>query len=402
MNTAIDKSLSARIDRLEESATIAMAQKSRELKAQGIDIISLSLGEPDFNTPDFVKEAAKKAIDDNFSFYMPVPGYASLREAITLKFKRDNGLDYNAKQIVVSTGAKQAIANVMMSLLDHGDEALLPVPFWVTYKEIVKMANATPVEVTTSLDADFKLSAAQLEEAITPKTRLLIFSSPCNPTGSAYTHEEFQALAEVIARHPRLVVVADEIYEHILFEGKHASLASIPEVYDQVVTVNGVSKGFAMTGWRIGYIGAPEWIAAACTKMQGQFTSGTCGIAQKAAEAALRADPSVVNEMVEEFGRRRNLVLAALKAMPGVKCNDPEGAFYVFPDVSAFFGKSHGAHTIGTANDLTMYLLEEARVALVTGEAFGDPNCLRVAYATSTDLLTEAMSRIAEALSKLN
>ena len=401
MNSAVTLPVSDRINRLEESATIAMAQKSRELKAQGIDVISLSLGEPDFNTPEFIKEAAKQAIDDNFSHYMPVPGYLDLREAISHKFKRDNNLDYAADQIVVSTGAKQTIANVVMALVNKGDEVLLPVPYWVTYKEIVKMANGTPVDLPAGLESDFKITAEKLEAAITEKTRLLIFSSPCNPTGSVYSEQELDALAEVIARHPNLYVIADEIYEHIVFSGKHESLATRSSVYDQVVTVNGVSKGFAMTGWRVGYMGAPKWIAKACTKMQGQFTSGTCSIAQRAAKAAMEADPSCTDEMRAAFLSRRNLVLAEIAKMPGVVANVPEGAFYVFPDVTAFFGKSDGETVIENATDLCMYLLLKGRVALVTGAAFGDPKCIRISYAASEDVLREAMRRVAEALAAL-
>ena len=394
--------LSDRINRLSESATIAMSRKSRELQAQGIDVINLSLGEPDFDTPDFIKEAAKRAIDDNFTRYTPVPGYLSLREAISTKFKRDNGLDYAPENIVVSTGAKQSIANVVMALIDKGDDVLLPAPFWVTYSEIVKMAHGNPIFIKTAIETDFKITPEQLETAITDQTKLVIFSSPCNPTGSVYSAEELEGLSKVIAKYPNLVVVADEIYEHINFLGKHTSLASFEAVKDQVVTVNGVSKGFAMTGWRVGYIGAPAWIAKACNKMQGQFTSATCGIGQKAAEAAVLADPEVTRSMREAFLRRRDLMLGWLNEIPGIKTNVPEGAFYIFPDISAYFGKSAGSQTISNADDFAMYLLNHAHVAVVTGAAFGDPNCFRISYAAAEDTLKEAVSRIKNALAKLS
>lgn len=393
--------VSSRLERLSESATIAMARKSRELKAEGKDIISLSLGEPDFNTPEFIKEAAKKGIDQNFTRYMPVNGYQDLRESISLKFKRDNGLDYNAEQIVVSTGAKQSIANVVLSLVNPGDEVIIPAPYWVTYEEIVKLAEGIPVFIETSIENDFKITAAELEKAITPKSKLMIYSSPCNPTGSLYSKEELSAIADVVAKHPDFYVISDEIYEHINFVGHHESLAQFDKIYDQVVTVNGVSKAFAMTGWRIGYIGAPLWIAKACTKMQGQVTSGTCSIGQRAAKAAVEADPSVTYEMREAFKKRRDLVLSLLSEMPGVKINEPEGAFYVFPEIDSFFGKSDGNSTINNADDLTMYILEKANVALVTGAAFGAPKCIRISYAASEEELIEAMNRIKSALEKL-
>lgn len=394
-------SVSARLERLSESATIAMARKSRELKAQGKDIISLSLGEPDFNTPDFIKEAAKEGIDQNFTRYMPVNGYQDLRESISLKFKRDNGLDYNAEQIVVSTGAKQSIANVVLSLVNPGDEVIIPAPYWVTYEEIVKLAEGIPVFIETSIENDFKITASELEKAITSKSKLMIYSSPCNPTGSLYSKEELSAIADVVEKHPEFYVISDEIYEHINFVGHHESLAQFKTIYDQVITVNGVSKAFAMTGWRIGYIGAPLWIAQACTKMQGQVTSGTCSIGQRAAKAAVEADPSVTYDMREAFKKRRDLVLSLLSEMPGVKINEPEGAFYVFPEVDSFFGKSDGNYTIKNADDLTMYILEEANVALVTGAAFGAPKCIRISYAASEAELKEAMQRIGNALKKL-
>jgi len=393
--------VSDRLNRLTESATIAMARKSRELKAQGRDIISLSLGEPDFNTPDFIKEAAKQGIDQNYTKYMPVNGYEDLRDAISIKFKRDNDLSYSADQIVVSTGAKQSIANVMMSLVNPGDEVIIPAPYWVTYADIVALAEGIPVIIETSIDNDFKITAEELEAAITDKTRMMIYSSPCNPTGSLYSKDELRRLADVIVKHENLLVTSDEIYEHINFVGKHESLAQFPDVYDQVITINGVSKAFAMTGWRIGYIGAPEWIAQACTKMQGQITSGTCGIAQRAAIAAVLANPSVTSEMKEAFHKRRDLVLGMLGKMEGVKINLPEGAFYVFPDISSFFGKSDGTTKVNNADDLTIYILEKANVALVTGAAFGAPNCIRISYAASDTDLTEAMTRMGKVLSDL-
>jgi len=394
--------ISDKVKNLAESATIAMASKSRELKAAGKDIISLSLGEPDFNTPDFVKKAAKEGVDQNFSKYMPVPGYLDLRESICAKFKRDNDLEYTPNQIVVSTGAKQSIMNVVMSLVNPGDEVIIPVPYWVTYVEQVRLAGATPVMVEATLEQDFKMTAAQLSAAITPKTKLMIFSNPCNPTGSAYSHQELSDLADVIAQHPNFYVISDEIYEHINFVGKNVSLASFDEVYNQTITINGVSKAFAMTGYRVGYIGAPLEIAKACSKIQGQFTSGTSSISQRAAKAAVDADPSEIKFMVEAFHRRRDLVLEKLGEIDGVKLNVPEGAFYVFPDITAFFGKSHAGHTIQTATDLSMYLLDEALVALVTGVAFGDPNCIRISYAASEEVLIEAISRIKIALDKLS
>jgi len=395
--------LSNRIQQLSESATIAMAQRSRELKAQGKDVISLSLGEPDFHTPDFIKEAAKQAIDENYTNYTPVPGYVELREAISKKFKRDNQLDYSPEQIVVSTGAKQSIANVMLCLVNPGDEVIMPAPYWVSYMEIAKMAEGSPVVVSAGIEQDFKITAQQLEDAITEKSRVLIYSSPSNPTGSIYNEEELAALAKVIAQHKELYVISDEIYEYINFEGKHHSLAHFDEIKDQVITVNGLSKGFAMTGWRCGYIGAPTWIAKACAKMQGQVTSGTCSITQRAAIAALEADPeSVTSEMRQAFKKRRDLVAEQLEKIEGIKVNRPPGAFYLFPDVSAFFGKSHHGKTIKDSNDLSMYLLNEALVATVDGDAFGSPNCLRLSVANSEEQLMEAMDRITKAFDKLS
>ncbi len=393
--------LSERLKAMEESATIAMSRKSRELKAEGKDVISLSLGEPDFFTPQFIKDAAIEAMNNNFTMYTPVPGYDDLREAISMKFSRDNGLNYTKDQIVVSTGAKQSIANVVLSLVDEGDEVIIPAPYWVSYLEIVKVAEGTPVVIKAGIEKDFKITGKDLEAAITPKTKLMIFSTPCNPTGSVYTREELRDLADVLVKYPNIVVISDEIYEHINFSGKHESLAQFSDVYDQVITVNGVSKAWAMTGWRLGYIGAPKVIADACNKVQGQFTSGTCSITQKASIAAMKADPSVLKDMIQAFSNRRRLVLDALNQIPGVKSNVPDGAFYVFPDVSYFFGKSYNGTTIKDANDLCMYLLAEAWVGLVPGDAFGDDNCLRISYAASEETLTEAMSRIAKALNQL-
>ena len=393
--------LSERIMAMEESATIAMSKKSRELKAAGKDVISLSLGEPDFHTPQFIKDAAAKAMADNFTTYTPVSGYEDLRDAIAYKLKRDNGLDYTADQIVVSTGAKQSIANVMLSILNDGDEVVIPAPYWVSYVEMAKMAGGVPVTPSAGIETDFKISPRLLEENLNDKSRLLIFSSPCNPTGSVYSKKELAALAEVIAKYPKLVVVSDEIYEHINFESKHESLAQFDHIANQVVTVNGVSKAWAMTGWRLGYIAAPKEIAKACDKVQGQFTSGTCSITQKATVAAMMADPEVLKDMVAAFKNRRQLVYDRLKKMPGVKVNMPEGAFYFFPDISSFFGKSAEGQNIQNATDLCMYLLEHANVAVVTGDAFGNPSCMRLSYATSEKVLEEAMNRIESALAKL-
>ncbi|MFM7666769.1 MAG: pyridoxal phosphate-dependent aminotransferase [Bacteroidota bacterium] len=393
--------LSDRINSMEESATIGMAKKSRELKSQGKDVISLSLGEPDFFTPQFIKDAAVEALNNNFTMYTPVSGYDDLRESISLKFKRDNDLDYSKDQIVVSTGAKQSIANVVLSTINPGDEVIIPAPYWVSYLEIVKVAEGHSIVVNAGIETDFKITPKQLEDAITPKTRMMIFSTPCNPTGSVYNKEELFALAQVIKKYPNLLVISDEIYEHINFVGKHESLAQFPEVYNQVVTINGVSKAWAMTGWRLGYIGAPKEIASACDKMQGQFTSATCSITQKAAIAAMKADPIVIKDMIEAFHKRRDLVLVKLNEMDGVKTNVPEGAFYVFPDVSHFFGKSSGQYSIKDSNDLCMYLLDEGLLALVSGDAFGSPECLRISYAASEETLTEAMRRMKNALEKL-
>ncbi len=394
--------LSERLMAMEESATIAMSRKSRELKAEGKDIISLSLGEPDFFTPQFIKDAALDAMNKNFTLYTPVPGYDDLRESISEKFKRDNNLIYTKEQIVVSTGAKQSIANVVLSIIGPGDEVIVPAPYWVSYVEIVKVAEGIPVIINAGIENDFKINGAQLEAAITPRTKMMVFSTPCNPTGSVYTKEELKDLADVLVKYPHIVVISDEIYEHINFIGKHESLAQFPEIYNQVVTVNGVSKAWAMTGWRLGYIGAPKLIADACTKVQGQFTSGTCSITQKAAIAAMKADPIVLKDMISAFNNRRKLVLTALDQMEGVHANVPVGAFYVFPDISAFFGKSYNGFKVNNADDLCLYLLSEALVALVTGDAFGDANCIRISYAASEETLTDAMNRIKIALVKLN
>ncbi|OYQ43455.1 aspartate aminotransferase [Flavobacterium cyanobacteriorum] len=390
--------LSDRINNLSTSQTLAMAAKARELKAQGIDVISLSLGEPDFNTPDFIKLAAKKAIDDNYSTYPPVDGYMDLKEAICRKFLRDNGLAYKPSQIVVSTGAKQSLYNVAQVMINEGDEVILPAPYWVSYYEIIKMAGGIPVEVPTTVETDFKITPEQLVDAITPKTKMMWFSSPCNPSGSVYNKEELEALVKVLEKHPQIFVVSDEIYEHINFSGTFCSIASLPGMIDRTITVNGVAKAFAMTGWRIGYIGAPEFIAKACTKMQGQVTSGANSIAQRATIAAVDADPSVLKYMVDAFHSRRDLVVKLIKDIPGLKINVPEGAFYVFPDVSSFFGKTLKGIDIKNADDFSLYLLEHANVATVTGDAFGNPDCIRLSYATSEEQLIEALRRIKEAL----
>ncbi len=396
------KNVSDRLNRLSESATLAMARMSRELQSKGINVIALSLGEPDFNTPEFIKEAAKKAIDDNFSHYTPVPGLVELRSSIAAKFKRDNNLQYDIEQIVTSTGAKQSLANICLSLLNPGDEVLLPCPYWVSYSEIIKLAEANPVEIPSSIDSDFKVTADDLEAAITSKTKMLMFSSPCNPSGTVYTKEELEDIAKMLEKYPKIFVVSDEIYEHINFTEKHFSIGSIPSMFDRTITVNGVSKGFAMTGWRVGFIGAPLWIAKACNKIQGQVTSATCAIAQKATEKAMLAEPkSATQEMRETFLKRRNMLVKELKSIDGIKCNIPQGAFYVFPDISSFFGKSDGKSIINNANELCMYLLNKAHVACVAGDAFGNPECIRISYAASESKLIEAMKRIKKYLELL-
>ncbi|MGB0896156.1 MAG: pyridoxal phosphate-dependent aminotransferase [Flavobacteriaceae bacterium] len=393
------KPLSDRINSLPISQTLAMAAKTRELRAEGKDVIGLSLGEPDFNTPDFIKDAAIQAINDNYNSYTPVEGYQDLKEAICRKFKRDNNLDYSPNQIVVSTGAKQSIANVAMVLLNPGDEVLLPAPYWVSYSAIATLAEATYKEIPSSIDTDFKITPQQLEDAITPKTKLIFFNSPNNPSGAKYSEEEYLALAKVLEKYPGIYIISDEIYEHINYEGSNFSLARIPSLYDRTITINGVAKAFAMTGWRIGYIGAPEWIAKACTKMQGQITSGANCIAQRATITALDAPVSNIQYMVDEFQSRRDIIIDLLNDIEGIKTNTPKGAFYIFPDISYFFGKTLKGKTINNASDFALYILEEAHVATVTGDAFGAPNCIRISYAASEEQLREALKRIKNALS---
>jgi aspartate aminotransferase len=390
--------LSNRVNNMATSATLAMAAKARKLKEQGIDIIGLSLGEPDFIVPEFVKEAAIQAVKDNYHSYTPVDGYSDLKQAIITKFKRDNNLSFTPSQIVVSTGAKQSLANLAQVLLNEGDEVLLPAPYWVSYSDISKVAGGIPVEITTTFDSDFKVTLQALEAAITPKTKMMIYSSPCNPSGSVYSKEELRALADVLVKYPNIIVVSDEIYEHINYVGRHVSMASFEDMYDRTVTVNGVSKAFSMTGWRIGYIGAPEYIARACNKMQGQVTSGANCIAQRATIAALENPPSKIQYMVDAFKERRSLMLRLLAEIPGFETNEPDGAFYIFPDISYYFGKTYRDKTIDNASDFAIYLLEEAKVATVTGEAFGNPNCIRISYAASNKDIIEAMRRIKEAL----
>lgn len=396
------RSLSARIRNLEESQTLAMAQRSRELSEQGIDIVNLSLGEPDFQTPDHIKEAAKTAIDQGYSFYTPVAGYLDLRKAIVTKFERDNGLYYTPDQIVVSTGAKQSIINVLLCLLDPGDEVLLPTPYWVSYESMIQLSEGKSVRIEADVTQNFKITAEAIEAAITPKTKVFLFSSPCNPTGSVYTQAELESFAEVFRRHPQITLISDEIYEHIRYGGPHYSIAQCEGMKERTVVVNGLSKGFAMTGWRLGYIAAPKEIAQACVKLQGQFTSATSSITQRAAIAALLGDMQPTHAMNIAFEKRRNLVLNALKNMPGVVPNYPDGAFYFFPDVHAFFGKKWDKYHIQNADDLATYLLEEAHVAVVTGEAFGNSRCIRLSYATSEEKLEKAMQRMQAALAKLH
>jgi aspartate aminotransferase len=394
--------LADRLTFLCESQTLAMTKKARELQTQGKDIISLSIGEPDFNTPQFIKDAAKLAIDNNYTRYTPVAGYLDLRKAISVKFKRDNHLDYTPEQIIVSTGAKQSLANVFLSLINPGDEVIVPIPYWVSYIETIKLAEGIPVTIPSSIQTNFKITPEQLKKAITPKTKLIVFSSPCNPSGSVYTKEELKAIGEVVIQYPDLYIISDEIYEYINFIGTHESLAQFDFIYDRVITVNGVSKGYAMTGWRIGYIGAPLWIAQACEKIQGQFTSGASSISQMASIAALSATPEVSFEMRDVFKKRRDLVVSLLREIPGMEVNVPDGAFYVFPNISSFFGKKSNNYTINNSFDLANYLLEQGNVALVSGDAFGDDNCIRFSYATSEDKLIEAVKRIKDALGKLN
>ena len=393
--------LSNRLNRLAPSATLAMSQKSSEMKAQGVDVINLSVGEPDFNTPDHIKEAAKKAIEDNFSRYSPVPGYPELRKAIVAKLKNENGLDYSMSEILVSNGAKQSVCNTVMALVNDGEEVVIPAPYWVSYPQMVKLAGGTPVIVNAGFDQDFKMTPEQLEAAITPKTRMLILCSPSNPTGSVYSKEELEALAEVIKRHEGLYVLADEIYEHINYVGHHESIAQFPGMKERAIIVNGVSKAYAMTGWRIGFIAAPEWIVKGCNKLQGQYTSGPCSVSQKAAEAAYTTSQECVETMRKAFERRRDLIVSLAKEIPGLEVNFPQGAFYLFPKCSSFYGKSYEGRKIETSTDLAMFLLEEGHVATVGGDAFGDPECFRMSYATSDDNIREAMRRIKETLAKL-
>ena len=393
--------LSERLNRLSPSATLAMSQKSGELKAQGIDIINLSVGEPDFNTPDHIKEAAKKAIDENYSRYSPVTGYPALRQAIVDKLKRENGLDYAPAQIVCSNGAKQSVCNTVMALVNAGDEVIIPAPYWVSYPQMVLLAEGTPVIVEAGIEQDFKITPAQLEAAITPRTRLLILCSPSNPTGAVYSADELEALAEVLRRHERVVVVSDEIYEHINYIGQHASIAACPGMKERTVVVNGVSKAYAMTGWRIGFTASPEWIAKACSKLQGQYTSGPCSVSQMAATAAFAGDQTCVEEMRQAFERRKNLIVRLAKEVPGFEVNEPHGAFYLFPKCSYYFGKADGDRVIKNSTDFAMFLLEVAHVATVGGDAFGSPDCFRMSYATSDENIVEALRRIREAVARL-
>ncbi len=393
--------LSNRLNRLAPSATLAMSQKSSEMKAQGIDVINMSVGEPDFNTPDHIKEAAKKAVDDNWSRYSPVPGYPDLRKAIVEKLKRENGLDYSMSEILVSNGAKQAVCNAVMALVNEGDEVIIPAPYWVSYPQMALLAGGTPVHIPAGFEQDFKITPEQLEAAITPKTRMLILCSPSNPTGSVYSKEELKGLADVLVKHPEVYVLADEIYEHINYVGKHESIAQFPGMKEQTIIINGVSKAYAMTGWRIGYMAGPEWIVKGCNKLQGQYTSGPCSVSQKAAEAAYTMSQDCVEEMRSAFERRRNLIVELAKQIPGLEVNVPQGAFYLFPKCTSFYGKSCGDRTINNSTDLAMYLLEEGHVATVGGDAFGDPECFRMSYATSDDNIREAMRRIGECLAKL-
>ena len=393
--------LSYRLQRLAPSATLAMSQKSAEMKAQGIDVINMSVGEPDFNTPEHIKQAAKQAVDDNYSRYSPVPGYADLRKAISAKLKRENGLEYGINEILVSNGAKQSVCNTVMALVNDGEEVIIPAPYWVSYPQMVKLAGGEPVIVNAGFEQDFKMTPEQLEAAITPKTKMLILCSPSNPTGSVYSQEELAALAEVILKHEDVYVLADEIYEHINYIGAHASIAAVPGMRERAIIVNGISKAYAMTGWRIGYIAAPEWIVKGCNKLQGQYTSGPCSVSQKAAEAAYTLGQGCVEEMRQAFERRRDLIVSLAKDIPGLEVNVPQGAFYLFPKCSSFFGKSDGKHVIGNSTDFAMYLLEVGHVATVGGDAFGDPECFRMSYATSDDNIREAMRRIKEALARL-
>ncbi len=399
---AIMKNLSDRLQRLAPSATLAMSQKSSEMKAQGIDVINMSVGEPDFNTPDHIKEAAKKAIDNNFSRYSPVPGYPDLRKAIVEKLKNENALDYSTDEILVSNGAKQSVCNAVMALVNDGDEVIIPAPYWVSYPQMAKLAGGIPVIINAGFEQEFKITPQQLEAAITPKTKMLILCSPSNPTGSVYSAEELKGLAEVILRHEDLYVLADEIYEHINYTGSHASIAAVEGMRERTIVINGVSKAYAMTGWRIGFMAAPEWIVKGCNKLQGQYTSGPCSVSQKAALEAYIASQACVEEMRQAFERRRNLIVELAKDIPGLEVNVPQGAFYLFPKCSSFYGKTDGQYTINTSSDLAMYLLEVGHVATVGGDAFGDPDCFRMSYATSDDNIREALRRIKECLARLH
>ena len=393
--------LSSRLNRLAPSATLAMSQKSSEMKAQGIDVINLSVGEPDFNTPDHIKTAAKQAVDDNWSRYSPVPGYADLREAVVAKLKKENGLDYKVSEILVSNGAKQAVCNAIMALVDDGEEVIVPTPYWVSYPQMVLLAGGTPVHIPAGFDQNFKITPEQLEAAITPKTRMLILCSPSNPTGSVYSKAELEGLANVIKKHPDMYVLADEIYEHINYVGKHEYIAQLPGMKEQSIIINGVSKAYAMTGWRIGYMAAPEWIVKGCNKLQGQYTSGPCSVSQKAAMVAYNASQECVEDMRKAFERRRDLIVSLVKEIPGLEVNVPDGAFYVFPKCKSYLGKTDGERVIKDTNDFAMYLLEVGHVATVGGDAFGDPECFRMSYATSDDNIREAMRRIKECCAKL-
>ena len=395
------ENLSDRLNRLSPSATLAMSQKSSELKAQGVDVINLSVGEPDFNTPDHIKEAAKKAIDENYSRYSPVPGYPALKNAIAAKLKNENGLDYKPSQILCSNGAKQSVCNAIMALINSGDEVIIPAPYWVSYPQMVKLADGEPVIIEAPIEQDFKITPEQLEAAITPKTRALILCSPSNPTGSVYSTEELEALKNVLLKHERVIVLADEIYEHINYVGKHASMAQFDDIKDRVVIINGVSKAYAMTGWRIGFIAAPEWIVKGCNKLQGQYTSGPCSVSQKAAEAAYTGDQQCVEDVRKAFQRRKNLVVKLAKEIPGLEVNEPHGAFYLFPKCSYYFGKKDGDRVINNSTDFAMYLLEVGHVATVGGDAFGSPECFRMSYATSDENIVEAMKRIKETVARL-
>ncbi len=393
--------LAERLQRLQPSATLAMSQRSSELKAQGVDVINMSVGEPDFHTPDHIKEAAKKAIDENYTYYSPVPGYPALKQAIVNKLKNENGLDYSPSQILCSNGAKQSVCNVIMAIVGAGDEVIVPAPYWVSYPQMVLLAEGTPVFVEAKIEQNFKITPEQLEAAITPKTKAVILCTPSNPTGAVYSKKELEGLKDVLVKHEQVIVISDEIYEHINYVGKHASIASFPDIKDRVVIVNGVSKAYAMTGWRIGFIAAPEWIVKGVNKLQGQYTSGPCSISQKAAEAAYTGDQQCVEDMRLAFERRKNLIYSLAKEIPGLEVNDPEGAFYLFPKCSSFFGKSDGERTINNSTDFAMYLLEVGHVATVGGDAFGSPECFRMSYATSDENIKEAMARIKNVLAKL-